>query len=153
MKRTKGFTLIELMIVVAIIGILSAIAIPAYTDYVTRAKISEATSTLADLRVKMEQYYLDNRTYPTGGCVVVVPPAVAGATELAVPAAANFAFSCVVAVGPPPTYTLTAAGVPTRGMSGFTYTVDQLNVKATTAVPSGWTTNAACWVTKKGGEC
>ena len=151
MKRTKGFTLIELMIVVAIIGILSAIAIPAYTDYVTRAKIPEATSTLADLRVKMEQYYLDNRTYPTGGCVVVVPPAVPGATELAVPPAANFAFSC----GAPTAtaYTITATGVAAKSMAGFTYTVNQNDVKATTAVPSGWTTNATCWVTKKGGTC
>ena len=151
MKRTKGFTLIELMIVVAIIGILSAIAIPAYTDYVTRAKIPEATSTLADLRVKMEQYYLDNRTYPTGGCVVVVLPAVLGATELAVPAAANFAFSCGTPTAT--TYTLTAMGEAGRGMSGFTYTLNQRNDKATTAVPTGWTSNAACWVTKKGGEC
>lgn len=151
MKRTKGFTLIELMIVVAIIGILSAIAIPAYTDYVTRAKIPEATSNLADLRVKMEQYYLDNRTYPTVGCVVY--PAVPLATQLQVPAAGNFAFSCAVAVGPPPTYTLTATGVAGTSMSGFTYTVNQTNDKATTAVPTGWTSNAACWVTKKGGEC
>lgn len=148
MKRTKGFTLIELMIVVAIIGILSAIAIPAYTDYVTRAKIPEATSTLADLRVKMEQYYLDNRTYPTVGCVVY--PAVPLATQLQVPAAANFAFSCGTPTAT--TYTLTAMGEAGRGMSGFTYTVNQTNDKATTAVPTGWTT-AACWVTKKGGEC
>lgn len=149
MKRTKGFTLIELMIVVAIIGILSAIAIPAYTDYVTRAKIPEATSNLADLRVKMEQYYLDNRTYPTVGCVVY--PAVPLATQLQVPAAGNFAFSC----GAPTAiaYTLTATGVAGTSMSGFTYTVNQTNDKATTAVPTGWTSNAACWVTKKGGEC
>ena len=148
MKRTKGFTLIEVMIVVAIIGILSAIAIPAYTDYVTRAKITEATSSLADLRVKMEQYFLDNRTYPTG-CVVY--PAAPGVTELQVPAAENFTFAC----GAPTAiaYTLTATGVAARGMSGFTYTLNQRNDKATTAVPTGWTSNAACWVTKKGGVC
>ena len=136
MKRTKGFTLIELMIVVAIIGILSAIAIPAYTDYVTRAKISEATSTLADLRVKMEQYFLDNRTYVGGPCTAT---------------GKYFALSC--AAGEPTAATYAIQAVGSASMAGFTYTVNHNDVKATTAVPSGWTTNATCWVTKKGGEC
>ncbi|MBL0122709.1 MAG: prepilin-type N-terminal cleavage/methylation domain-containing protein [Betaproteobacteria bacterium] len=70
MKRTSqanaGFTLIEVLIVVAIIGILSAIAMPMYGDYVTRSKIQQATAGLGDARVKMEQFFLDNRTYAGG---------------------------------------------------------------------------------------
>ena len=138
MKRTKGFTLIELMIVVAIIGILSAIAIPAYTDYITRSKIPEATSNLADLRVKMEQFFLDNRTYVGGPCTT---------------AGKYFTYSCAAGEPTAATYVIQAVGVATTGMSGFTYTVNQANAKATTAVPAGWTSNAACWVTKKGGAC
>ncbi len=63
MQKAKGFTLIELMIVVAIIGILSMIGIPAYNDYVTRGKLVDATSKLADMRIQLEQYYQDNRNY------------------------------------------------------------------------------------------
>ena len=134
MKRTKGFTLIEVMIVVAIIGILSAIAIPAYTDYVTRAKIPEATSFLASQRVKMEQYFLDNRTYVGGPCTAT---------------GKYFAFSCV---GVPTATAYVIQAVGSLSMAGFTFTVNQDDAKATTAVPSGWTT-AACWITKKGETC
>src|SRR5258708_6947981 len=67
--RGAGFTLIEVMIVVAIVGVLAAIALPNYSDYVKRSKIIEATSVLSDLRVRYEQFFLDNRTY-TGGCAV-----------------------------------------------------------------------------------
>ena len=63
----RGFTLIEVMIVVAIVAVLAAIALPNYADYVKRGKIIEATSALSDLRTRYEQYYLDNRTY-AGGC-------------------------------------------------------------------------------------
>ena len=62
-----GFTLIELMVVCAIVAILAAIAIPAYSDYIKRSHIIEATSRLSDLRVRLEQFFLDNRTY-TGAC-------------------------------------------------------------------------------------
>lgn len=67
-KSMRGFTLIEIMIVVAIIGALAAIAIPMYNDYVVKARINEAVGGLSDLRVKMEQFFQDNRTY-AGACV------------------------------------------------------------------------------------
>lgn len=130
MKTQKGFTLIEIMVVVAIIGISASIAVPAYTDYVTRGKIPEATSGLANFGVQMEQYFQDNRKYSCAGVTT--------------PTGVNFVFSCV---STDTTFTAKATG------AGFTFTLDESNAKATTAAPSGWGTNGTCWVTKKGGGC
>lgn len=58
-----GFTLIEILITVAIIGILSAVAYPSYTDYITQSNRTEAKRELARIANKMEQYYVDHRTY------------------------------------------------------------------------------------------
>lgn len=60
-----GFTLIELMIVVVIIGIISMIALPSFQSSMTKGKRSDAKSTLMDASSKMEQFYLDNKTYTT----------------------------------------------------------------------------------------
>ncbi|CAM2843365.1 pilin [Vibrio rarus] len=62
---TKGFTLIELMIVVAIIGVLSAIAVPMYKDYIKKSELASATSTLRGLLTKAELFYLDNGSFPS----------------------------------------------------------------------------------------
>ncbi len=71
-SRAAGFTLIEVMITVAIIGILAAIALPAYFTYIKRSRIIEATTALGDIRSQMEKYYMDNRTYvgAAGACGV-----------------------------------------------------------------------------------
>ena len=61
MRSATGFTLIEVMITVAIVAILAAVAIPSYTSYITRSKIQEATTTLLAMRTKMEQYFQDHR--------------------------------------------------------------------------------------------
>lgn len=143
MKKNWGFTLIEVMIVVAIIGILAAIAIPSYSDYVMRAKITEATSALSDMRVKMEQYFQDNRTYVgacAGGTVAPLPPDTI-----------NFTFGCDLAAT---TYTVTATG--RAAMTKFSYTVNQSNTKASTITAgAAWpvAANGSCWMTNRGGAC
>ena len=63
---SKGFTMIELMIAVAIIAITTAIAIPAYNGYIKTAKMSEAHNNLAAIRLAQEEYFLENNKYFTG---------------------------------------------------------------------------------------
>ncbi len=63
-KKQQGFTLIELMIVIAIVGILAAIALPAYQDYTVRAKVSEAMVNLAEAKTTMAEYYSANSSIP-----------------------------------------------------------------------------------------
>jgi type IV pilus assembly protein PilE len=139
--RDAGFTLLELMIAVAVVGILSAVALPTYRNYIIRGRIPEATSTLASKRVQMEQFFQDNRAYIVGG--VNAPPCASDTIS-----SRYFTFSCSAVAAD--SYTLQAAG--TGGMTGFTFTVNDLGQQATTAVPSGWTIpNPQCWVTSKGG--
>ncbi len=137
-SRAKGFTLIELMITVAIIGILAAVAIPNYTEYVIRARIGEATGNLTDMRIRAERFFQDRRTYVGMDCSTPTHTT------------SHFTFSCGVAATAT-AYTLTATGA--GQMSGFTFTVDQSNTRATSAVPSGWTSSATCWVLNRSGGC
>jgi len=64
MKKQQGFTLIELMIVVAIIGILAAIAIPAYQDYTIRAQVSEGLNLTGACKAAVTEYYQDQGAFP-----------------------------------------------------------------------------------------
>ena len=65
MKKQQGFTLIELMIVVAIIGILAAIAIPAYQDYTIRAQVSEGLNLSGGAKTAVTEYFQDRGTLPS----------------------------------------------------------------------------------------
>lgn len=137
--KANGFTLIELMVVIAIIAILASIALPAYTDYVVRSRIPEATSGLASKRTRLELFFDNNRTY------AAAPDCTSDSTT-----STAFTFSCS---GTPDATTYTLQAVGTGAMAGFTFTVNQANARATTAVPSGWTTSGSCWVTRKDGTC
>lgn len=148
MKTPKGFSLIELMTVVAVIGILAAIAYPNYVEYLVRAKIPDATVNLAAKRVQMEQFFQDNRQY--ADLTTTSPNILATACVADTTTSKNFDFSC-------PTQTATAYTLQATGkgsMTGFSYTLDQSNAKSSTVTGvSGWTGNATCWVTSKGGAC
>jgi type IV pilus assembly protein PilE len=141
-----GFTIIELMIAVAIVGILAAVAFPSYQQYVIRGKFAEATATLAGTRVKLEQYYQDNRTYAGYATVCV-----AGAVKVALPAGQHFDYACSIAADGQ-TYTLFAIGK--AATAGFEFSIDQSNTRRTTAVPTGWALPGVnCWIQRKGGTC
>lgn len=141
-NRAHGFTLIEVMITVAIVAILAAVALPSYRDYVIRGNIPEATSRLATRQVQMEQFFQDNRTYVGG------PACNADSTNR------YFNFSCAGA-GAPTATTYVVSAVGKASMTGFTFTINQTGAKTTGAVPSGWAVPGTnnCWVTKKGGLC
>lgn len=149
MRSARGFTLIELMITVAIVAILAAVALPAYTDYVTRSKFTEAHSHLADLRVKMEQRFQDARTYIGGPCAPTGP----GGAQIR-----YFAFTCSAAATAT-TFTLQAAGLAGTELEGIAFTVNESNQRATVVTPAtkmadkGYTSNANCWITKKPSQC
>lgn len=138
MKNSQGFTLIELMIVVAIVAILASVALPAYDNYIKRGRIPEATSSLSSGRVQMEQYFQDNRTY-------------ANAPLCTATSSGKF-FDTLGSNCTGTGYTLTATGK--GGMAGFRYSVDQSNTQSSTVTGvSNWTGNASCWVTRTGGGC
>ena len=144
MKQLRGFTLIEVMIVVVIIGILAAIAIPQYNDYVIRSKIPEATSALASARVKFEQFFQDNRTY-LGACPATAPTLKPESTK-------NFDFSCDSPAPSATAFTVKATG---KGpMAGFSYSIDLNNGKtSSTSATAKWPSlsGASCWISSRGG--
>jgi type IV pilus assembly protein PilE len=137
------------MIVVAIIGILAAIAIPQYQDYVLRANIQEATSALSEIRTRMELQYNDARSYDRGGACVVQTTGDLG--RLNTPTS-KWVYACVLAGGGQQ-FTATAVGTTTGTMAQFGYSITEANVRATTALKPSWGTAPVAnrWVTSKGG--
>lgn len=138
-----GFTLMEVMIAIAIVGILTAIAMPQYNEYVRRSRIVEATNGINDFRTRMEQYFQDNRSYANGGaCGVANPPG----------DAFTFACSGASATG----YQMDATGSASKGMSSFAYRLlinAGVVTRSTQGLPAGWTSSGSCWVVRKDGSC
>jgi type IV pilus assembly protein PilE len=133
--KSAGMTLIELMIVVAIVALLAAIAVPSYRQYVLRANRTEATTALLQLAAAQEKFYLQNNTYAGNALIDTAPPAGLGLSAttdggrytVAITAANAAAFSA----------TATAAGAQAADATCATFTINQAGARTATS--------ADCW--------
>ena len=133
----RGFTLIEVLIVVAIVAILASIALPSYTAYIQRSRVPAGLDALQSYFTRMEQRFQDAGSYANGA-----------ACALAVPTAQNYTISCTISGGGTG-YTATALG--SGPLSGYTYTINSTGTRNTTAHPKG-TPSGNCW-SIKGSTC
>lgn len=131
-KFSSGFTLIELMVAMGIMGVLLAVGLPQYNEYLVKGKLTEAMSMLSDLQLRQETYYQDNRTYSNG----MTPRA---------PGTYFTATSCVTA-NSGQTYICTASSTAL----GFAYTINETGTKTTS---KGGATPVQCWAKSSAGTC
>ena len=141
-RCSRGFTLLEMMIVVAIVATLATIALPSYSAYVKRSRILDAVNRLSDARLRLEDYFLDERAYvdASGRCGVLPASSVTD----------SFAVQCEATAT---TFTVTATGIAAKGMTSFVYAIDQAGTKSTVSVPPGWSRTAGCWTIRQDGSC
>lgn len=140
-RALKGFTLIEVMVTVAIVAILATIAYPNYSDYVRRGNVQEAPSNLSNYRAQLEQRYQDHRTYDKGDNTCGIDPP--GTTK-------NFQYSCTLA-NSGQGYSLAATGRTGTTVSGLEYKLNQRNQPSTTCTSCAWnfTGEQSSWVMRK----
>jgi type IV pilus assembly protein PilE len=132
----RGFTLIELMIAVAIAAVLMAVALPSYQSYTLRSRVPVALDALSAYQTRMEQRYQDVGNYANGA-----------ACWASVPTVSNFTVSCeILSSGQGFTATATGSG----SMSGYAYTINHAGARVTTAHPKGAV--STCWSTR-GSTC
>lgn len=135
----RGFTLIEVMIVVAIVAILAAVALPNYSEYVKRGQLVDGLAPLADMGAKMEQFFQDNRTY-VNACQSAVAAKPADT--------ARFIYECSEQTS---SFSVKATG---RGaMDGFVFTLTHTGARNTSGTPNAWTAGSGCWSVRKDGGC
>lgn len=130
-EKYKGFTLIELMITVAIVAILAAVAYPAYTEQVRSSKRADAMGGLMELAQFMERTFTENGTYKPGGSDPTLPASISGH--------ANYAFT--ISASTATTYTVQAA--PSGAQSGDR--CGNLTLTSTGVKGVGSSTVASCW--------
>jgi type IV pilus assembly protein PilE len=151
-RRAAGFTLIELMIAVAIVAILASIAYPSYRNYVLRGQVIQATNGLSAVSANMERYFQDYRQY--NSVAAGVPPMSPCDTANYPITYGTFTITCVLNNPTTPGFVLTAAGANPGPTAGFSYTINQAGTQGSTVVtpaPTSWRiTCTSTWETKAG---
>ncbi len=123
-RRDRGFTLIELMMVVVIVGIIAAVAYPSYQTYVRKAHRASAQAFLMDGAQRQQQYFLDNRTYAPDVATIY------GTATIPTDVDPYYTITIATTGGPPPTFLITAEPKGTQIASGEpTMTINQAGVK------------------------
>lgn len=129
-RAHAGFTLLELMITVAVVGILAAVAYPSYTDYIRKGKRATAQAALMELASKQQTFLLDRRLYSDS----LTTLGFTAPTEIA----NDYTFTATKADGPPPTFTITATpSAALQGKGEQTLTITNTGAK-TPANTSGY---------------
>lgn len=130
MKASQGFTLIELMITVAIVGILAAVALPSYQEYVKRGHRSAAQAQMMDIANREQQYMLANRAYTATGADL--------GYSLPSDVSAHYGYAITVDnVGPPPSFTITFTPTGTQASDGL-LVLTSAGVKTRAGDPAKW---------------
>jgi len=142
----NGFTLTELLVVITIVGLLAALAIPSYLEHVTKTRRSEGQAALFDVAERMERYYSQNNTYETA--TIATGNAITDLLTTAQTAEDWYAIS--IAAQTASSYTLQATPQGAQSTSDTrcqSLTINSLGAKSITDGPSGTPTGAAadCW--------
>lgn len=119
--KNKGFTIIELMIAVAIIGVLAAIAIPAYQNYIIRAKVSEALTFASQAKTAVAEYYQSQGTLPADNPTAGLATSITGTNVSQVTVAAGV-ITVTASIAGVPTASSNIIFTPATGPSGITWT-------------------------------
>jgi type IV pilus assembly protein PilE len=129
--KQHGVTLIELIVVMIVVGVLAAIAIPSYRQYVLRTHRVEAKTALLNLLANQEKFYLQNNTYADDAALTDAPPAGLGLSDTT----ENGWYGVAITAGDATGFsaTATAAGAQTPDTHCTTFTIDQAGVKTATS--------------------
>ena len=139
---TGGFSLVALMVAVSVIGILSAVALPSYSNYVKNGNAQEAPSNLMTMKTQAEQYFSDN---PAKGFKDFPCTAPSNAKFF------DYACTYTPVTVPQNAITITATGKSSSNISGWTYTIDQTGTRTSSGI--GTSSSTTCWITKYNGSC